>query len=73
MFNHINLFKNKIAVLILLFVSAFGFALPAQASWSLTNAERADFLEYYAPIIFKRGNGNGNDYGKDWITNFGLA
>ncbi len=36
----------------------------------LSDAERRAFLEHYAPIIFKRGNSNKGDHGRDWITNF---
>jgi hypothetical protein len=41
----------------------------AQA-WSLSNAQRQAYLEYYAPIVFKRANANDNRHGYDWITNF---
>lgn len=43
---------------------------PSNPNWVLTNSERAAFLEYYAPIILKRGNSNNGDHGRDWITNF---
>jgi hypothetical protein len=43
----------------------------AQAqAWSLTKAQRQAYLQYYAPIVFKRANGNDNRHGYDWITNF---
>ncbi len=41
----------------------------AQA-WSLTKAQRQAYLQYYAPIILKRANGNNGEHGRDWITNF---
>jgi hypothetical protein len=41
----------------------------AQA-WSLNNAQRKAYLNYYAPVILKRGDENNNKQGRDWITNF---
>ncbi|ADO69542.1 uncharacterized protein STAUR_1738 [Stigmatella aurantiaca DW4/3-1] len=41
----------------------------AQA-WSLSNAQRQAYLYYYAPIVFKRANGNNGRHGYDWITHF---
>ncbi|NTX34142.1 hypothetical protein HUA74_33935 [Myxococcus sp. CA051A] len=46
---------------------------PTQAhaqAWSLTSAQRQAFLQYYAPVILKRGNGNDGRHGYDWVTNF---
>ncbi|MFP2926049.1 hypothetical protein ACLESO_12685 [Pyxidicoccus sp. 3LG] len=46
-------------------------ASSAQAqAWSLSNAQRQEFLHYYAPIVLKRANGNSSRHGYDWITNF---
>ncbi len=42
----------------------------AQATFSLSNDQRRSYLNYYAPLILKRGNGNGGAHGLDWITNF---
>jgi hypothetical protein len=41
----------------------------AQA-WSLNNAQRKAYLNYYAPVVLKRGDENNNKQGRDWITNF---
>jgi hypothetical protein len=41
----------------------------AQA-WSLNNAQRKAYLNYYAPVILKRGDENSGKHGRDWITNF---
>lgn len=41
----------------------------AQA-WSLTQEQRKAYLNYYAPVILKRGDENNNKQGRDWITNF---
>jgi len=54
----------------ILFLSIFLFSGSAQAAWSLTDQQRRAFLEYYAPIIFKRANGNGGEVGRDWISNY---
>lgn len=44
---------------------------PARAqSWSLTKAQRQAYLNYYAPLILKRGDENDGKQGRDWITNF---
>ena len=70
MFNSI-IRKLRLALMpIVALMTAFVCAVPAHANWTLSNAERAQFLEYYAPIILKRGNSNKGDHGKDWITNF---
>ncbi len=36
----------------------------------LTNTQRQAYLNYYAPVIFKRGNENNGAAGRDWLTNF---
>lgn len=70
MFNSIKC-KLRLALMpIVALLTALACAVPAHANWTLSNAERAQFLEYYAPIILKRGNSNKGDHGKDWITNF---
>ncbi len=44
-------------------------AAEAQA-WSLTKAQRQAYLNYYAPVILKRGDENNSKEGRDWITNY---
>ena len=39
-------------------------------AWSLTKAQRQAYLQFYAPLIFKRSDGNGGKHGRDWMTNF---
>ncbi|HXU31274.1 MAG TPA: hypothetical protein VN851_11900 [Thermoanaerobaculia bacterium] len=39
-------------------------------TWSLTKEQRKGYLNYYAPVILKRGDENNNKQGRDWITNF---
>jgi hypothetical protein len=44
---------------------------PAEAqAWSLTKAQRQAYLNYYAPVILKRGDENNDKQGHDWLTNF---
>jgi hypothetical protein len=38
--------------------------------WSLTKAQRQAYLQYYAPLILKRGDENNGKQGRDWLTNF---
>jgi hypothetical protein len=48
-------------------------AIASQASaqtWSLTTEQRRAYLNYYAPVILKRGDENNSKQGRDWITNF---
>ena len=52
------------------FVPTGGRAEAQTANASLTNEQRRSYLNYYAPIVFKRGNGNHGAHGLDWITNF---
>lgn len=41
----------------------------AQA-WNLTKEQRKAYLNYYAPVILKRGDENDGKQGRDWITNY---
>ncbi|HVK26410.1 MAG TPA: hypothetical protein VM677_34095 [Actinokineospora sp.] len=36
----------------------------------LTMAQRQAYLNYYAPVIFKRANEDNGQDGRDWLTNF---
>lgn len=60
--------------LIVLALSFLGPRLPARsaqaAPWSLTHAQRRAYLQYYAPIILKRGDENDGKAGRDWLTNY---
>jgi hypothetical protein len=52
-------------------LACLGLPSTAQAqAWSLTKAQRQAYLQYYAPIVFKRANANEGRHGYDWITNF---
>lgn len=39
-------------------------------TWSLTKAQRQAYLNYYAPVILKRGDENNSKQGRDWLTNY---
>jgi hypothetical protein len=54
-----------------LLLACLGGASEAQAQvWTLSPAQRQAYLHYYAPIVFKRANGNNGRHGYDWITHF---
>jgi hypothetical protein len=36
----------------------------------LTKAQRQAYLNYYAPVIFKRANEDNGEDGRDWLTNY---
>lgn len=58
-----------IAVLLLLGVN-FGSNQAHAQSWSLTKEQRQAYLQYYAPLILKRGDENNSKEGRDWLANF---
>ncbi len=57
------------AVLVILGLSWSPQEAQAQ-SWSLTMAQRQAYLNYYAPVILKRGDENDGKQGRDWLANF---
>jgi hypothetical protein len=57
------------ALFALVGVSATAPAAEAQV-WSLTKAQRKAYLNYYAPVLLKRGDENDGKQGRDWLTNF---
>jgi hypothetical protein len=58
-----------IALLALMSLSVTEHRAEAQA-WSLTKAQRKAYLNYYAPVLLKRGDENNDQEGHDWLTNF---
>jgi hypothetical protein len=58
-----------VALFILVGLSTTAKQASAQA-WSLTKEQRKAYLNYYAPVILKRGDENSGKQGRDWITNF---
>ena len=57
------------AVLVFLGLNLSSGEAQAQ-SWNLTLAQRQAYLNYYAPVILKRGDENNGKQGRDWLTNF---
>lgn len=57
------------AVIIFVGIGLTPSTASAQA-WSLTKAQRQAYLNYYAPVILKRGDENDGKQGRDWITNY---
>ncbi len=69
---HTPKFGIRILVIALFTLTGLGVTekqASAQA-WSLTKEQRKAYLNYYAPVILKRGDENNNKQGRDWITNF---
>lgn len=63
--------STSIRILAVSLVSLAGLGVQATAqTWSLTTAQRQAYLNYYAPVILKRGDENNSKQGRDWITNF---
>ncbi|HWW75328.1 MAG TPA: hypothetical protein VNZ44_08030, partial [Pyrinomonadaceae bacterium] len=58
-----------VALFVLLGLS-FGAGRAHAQAWSLTTAQRQAYLQYYAPLILKRGDENDGKQGRDWLTNF---
>ncbi len=59
-----------VSVFVSVFVSTLAPSV-AEAAWSLGDAERRAYLQYYAPIIMKRTDENNLvEFGLDWITNY---
>jgi hypothetical protein len=59
-----------IALLVLFGLTFVGTEQAHAQAWSLTKAQRQAYLNYYAPVILKRGDENDGKQGRDWITNF---
>lgn len=63
--------KRSLVVLFLAFLGFSATEKPASAqAWSLTTAQRTAYLNYYAPVILKRGDEDEGKRGQDWITNY---
>ncbi|MDC0707091.1 hypothetical protein POL68_01280 [Stigmatella sp. ncwal1] len=67
-----SLFRGLgLSAVLALLVTVLCWPADAQAqAWALTTAQRQAFLQYYAPIVLKRGNGNDGRHGYDWVTSF---
>jgi hypothetical protein len=58
-----------IVVLVLLTIG-FGAGQAHAQAWSLTKAQRQAYLQYYSPVLLKRGDENNGKQGRDWLANF---
>jgi hypothetical protein len=59
-----------LAAIVLAIVPTTGHRAARAAAPLLTTAQRQAYLNYYAPVIFKRGNENDGQEGRDWLTNY---
>ncbi|WP_370943481.1 hypothetical protein AB5J62_30840 [Amycolatopsis sp. cg5] len=59
-----------VAALMLATVPVIGGPAAGAAEPLLTMAQRRAYLNYYAPVIFKRANEDNGQDGRDWLTNF---
>ncbi len=59
-----------LAVLVLATLPVIGTREAQAAAPLLTNTQRQAYLNYYAPVIFKRGDENNSQEGTDWLTNY---
>ncbi|HKI00678.1 MAG TPA: hypothetical protein VKK31_01740 [Thermoanaerobaculia bacterium] len=63
--------SRMLAVALFAFMGLSTTADPASAqAWSLTKEQRKAYLNYYAPVILKRGDENNSKEGRDWLTNY---
>ena len=62
---------RSLAIIALVLLTLGVGAGHAQAqAWNLTTAQRQAYLQYYAPVILKRGDENDGKQGRDWLANF---
>jgi hypothetical protein len=57
-------------VALVLLTLGFGASHAQAQVWNLTTAQRQAYLQYYAPVILKRGDENDGKQGRDWLANF---
>jgi hypothetical protein len=58
--------RRILATSLAIFACSLVIAVQASAqTWSLTNDQRRAYLNYYAPVILKRGDENDNKQGRD--------
>ena len=61
---------NIKAILITLLLSFLHMSSSFATTVNLTNEQRKEYLQYYAPIILKQADEDSGRDGADWITNF---
>jgi hypothetical protein len=63
--------RRSLAIVALVLLTLGFNASHAHAqAWSLTKEQRQAYLQYYAPVILKRGDENDGKQGRDWLANF---
>ncbi len=62
--------RSLVLAALVLFGLGLGAVQTHAQAWSLTKAQRQAYLNYYAPVILKRGDENNSQQGRDWITNY---
>ena len=56
---------------VLAMCSSIVFATEAHAqTWTLSKAQRQNYLQYYAPLIMHRADEDNGKIGRDWMSNF---
>jgi hypothetical protein len=62
--------RSLVLAALLLAGLGFGAGQAHAQAWSLTKAQRQAYLNYYAPVILKRGDENDGKQGRDWLANY---
>ncbi len=66
--------KSAARALCIIVLAVVGLhSAPAEAQtapWSLTKMQRQAYLNYYAPVLLKRGDENNGKQGRDWLANY---
>lgn len=63
-------FKNAIELLLSFAVFLFVCSSSDAYNWTLSNYQHRLFLQFYAPLLFKRVDESSSRRGYDWVTNF---
>ncbi len=62
--------RSLAIVVLVLLTLGFGASHAHAQGWNLTTAQRQAYLQYYAPVLLKRGDENDGKQGRDWLANF---
>lgn len=63
--------RRSLAIVALVLLTLGFNASHAHAqAWSLTKEQHQAYLQYYAPVLLKRGDENDGKQGRDWLANF---
>ena len=61
---------RALSIIVLAILGLTSSPAEAQTTWSLTKIQRQAYLNYYAPVLLKRGDENNGKQGRDWLSNF---